>query len=243
MLGTQFSYDEYAQYYNKHFLPLKSFDRQLLAEPTEIVVPQEEPKSAGDDDADNEDLEDVGGMEDNGVLPKTGTIVVPEESVHEERPATTVVPENVLPELPQEDNPVSGQNMVITEENASDKSQTESTTVVVDEKRNSIPVTKSTETKIHEDTPSPKKEDPKGKVVHETKGKQVATPKVHETKAQPPKAEDVEVEEPKVEMSNVEETKTVEYKTEAPKENEKTKEEKKQESYDLDDEYFELDGF
>ena len=228
LLGTQFSYDEYAQYYNKHFLPLKSFDRQLLAEPTEIVVPQEEPKSVGDDDADNEDLEDVGGIEDNGVLPKTGIIVVPEESVHEERPATTVVPENVLPELPQEDNPVSGLNTVIAKENASDKSQTESTTVVVDEKENSIPETKSPETKIHEDTPSPKKEDPKGKVVHETKGKQVATPKVHETKAQPPKAEDVKVEEPKVE---------------APKENEKTKEEKKQESYDLDDEYFELDGF
>ena len=228
LLGTQFSYDEYAQYYNKHFLPLKSFDRQLLAEPTEIVVPQEEPKSVGDDDADNEDLEDVGGIEDNGVLPKTGIIVVPEESVHEERPATTVVPENVLPELPQEDNPVSGLNTVIAKENASDKSQTESTTVVVDEKENSIPETKSPETKIYEDTPSPKKEDPKGKVVHETKGKQVATPKVHETKAQPPKAEDVKVEEPKVE---------------APKENEKTKEEKKQESYDLDDEYFELDGF
>ena len=228
LLGTQFTYDEYAQYYNKHFLPLKSFDRQLLAEPTEIVVPQEEPKSVGDDDADNEDLEDVGGIEDNGVLPKTGIIVVPEESVHEERPATTVVPENVLPELPQEDNPVSGLNTVIAKENASDKSQTESTTVVVDEKENSIPETKSPETKIHEDTPSPKKEDPKGKVVHETKGKQVATPKVHETKAQPPKAEDVKVEEPKVE---------------APKENEKTKEEKKQESYDLDDEYFELDGF
>ena len=162
------------------------------------------------------------------MLPKTGIIVVPEESVHEERPATTVVPENVLPELPQEDNPVSGLNTVIAKENASDKSQTESTTVVVDEKENSIPETKSPETKIHEDTPSPKKEDPKGKVVHETKGKQVATPKVHETKAQPPKAEDVKVEEPKVE---------------APKENEKTKEEKKQESYDLDDEYFELDGF
>ena len=247
LLGTQFTYDEYAQYYNKHFLPLKSFDRQLLAEPTEIVVPQEEPKTVGG----NEDLEDIGDMEEGEVQPKAGTIIVPEETVPttpQEQPATTVAPENVLPDLPQEDNTVSGQNPVVTEEKQPDKSQAGSTTVIPEEPVLDKQPSGSTVTEIPEQ-PQQTDEGPlSGKQNRMTEIKveepeEKSAPLVKEVQGEEPKTKDVQTEKPQAKKTHVEEPEEIDSKAEELKAKEKTKEEKKQESYDLDDEYFELDGF
>lgn len=44
LLGTNFSYDEYDKFYNRHFAPLKVDQYYLLTEPTEITtVPEKEP--------------------------------------------------------------------------------------------------------------------------------------------------------------------------------------------------------
>ncbi len=265
LLGTQFTYDEYAQYYNKHFLPLKSFDRQLLAEPTEIVVPQEEPKTVGEEDADSEDLEDIGSMEDDGGLPKTGTIVVPEETapvVSEEQQPTIVVQENELPKSQQEGNTASEQNMVVPETPQPDPIQTGTTTVIPEDQPQEKLPSRNIVTEIPEEPQQPtevpasekensmtvvKTEEPKEKVAPLTTKTQIEEPQVVEEPkavvgnklAEPKVKEKLEIkEEPKAV-----EPKLKENKTEEPEVKEKTKEEKKQESYDLDDEYFELDGF
>ena len=40
LLGREFSFDDYDQYYAKHFAPLKVSTFQLLNEPTEVVQPE-----------------------------------------------------------------------------------------------------------------------------------------------------------------------------------------------------------
>ncbi len=136
LLGTQFTYDEYAQFYNKHFLPLKSFDRQLLAEPTEVVVSKEEPSQSRDGESDDEDLEDVGNMEKNaeGTVSKNGTIVVQEEETPaEQKSSNTVVTESENTEKQQTER----ESTVVKQEIETDAAVTSGQTVIPEEKKES----------------------------------------------------------------------------------------------------------
>jgi len=50
LLGTQYSYDDYDDFYNKHFAPLKVSTEQLLAEPEEITTTREDNSGPAEDD-------------------------------------------------------------------------------------------------------------------------------------------------------------------------------------------------
>ena len=50
LIGHPYSYDDYAQYYDKHFVPLKVSTFRLLAEPAEIVTRQGDEPSVEDID-------------------------------------------------------------------------------------------------------------------------------------------------------------------------------------------------
>ena len=63
LLGTRFSYDDYQQFYEDTFIPMKISEEQLLTVPEDIVQPdiedQEEPQEDSDDDgADDFDFGD-----------------------------------------------------------------------------------------------------------------------------------------------------------------------------------------
>lgn len=78
LLGTTFSYDDYDQYYNKHFAPLKISTFQLLTEPAE--VPTEPQRKPSVEEIDH--LLDDGTFIDNGLEIEPidrGTIIVPQE--------------------------------------------------------------------------------------------------------------------------------------------------------------------
>lgn len=92
MIGNPFSYDDYDAFYAKHFAPLKVSTFRLLAEPEEVTT--EKPAEPTVEEIDRR--LDRGVFIDNGldVRPETtGTTVIPDiEEKRKEQPATTVVP-------------------------------------------------------------------------------------------------------------------------------------------------------
>lgn len=93
LLGTKYSYDDYDQFYNKHFAPLKVSTLHLLTEPTEITTVRRKDNGMTTEEIDR--LLDNGTFIDNGldVEPvETGTIVAPEETAPEKDDGGTVIP-------------------------------------------------------------------------------------------------------------------------------------------------------
>lgn len=123
LLGSQYSYNEYDDFYHKHFAPLKKINADLLSEPTEIIM-DKEPEKQGN----NEEGIDI--MEEEGGNASTNTIIVTEDENKEEKQSSnsnTVVTEeeteqptsnNVI--TPEEEKPIeqvtSGNNIVVVEE-------------------------------------------------------------------------------------------------------------------------------
>lgn len=90
LLGTSFSYDEYSQFYNKHFAPLKVSTFYLLTEPAVVTT---QPGSAAEQPAAPTDIDNF----------LNGTILSPEEPLlptGTEIPATKVETPDDAPEMP-----------------------------------------------------------------------------------------------------------------------------------------------
>lgn len=79
LLGTQFSYDDYDKFYNKHFAPLKVSTLQLLAEPEEITTTPDSRHEPTEEDADR--------LLDNSTIIDNGLDTAPDDN------GTTVIPE------------------------------------------------------------------------------------------------------------------------------------------------------
>ncbi len=95
LLGTNYSYDEYNQFYTKHFAPLKVSTFYLLTEPADITTePEPEPKPT-ESDIDNF---------------LNGTVVAPEEP---QQPTGTLLPLEEQPSVPQS----SGTTVIPVERN------------------------------------------------------------------------------------------------------------------------------
>ena len=265
LLGKRFSYDEYAQYYSKHFAPLKKIDQSLLTEPTEITT-DKEPESSSDEEI-NAELE-----EENGASTTTTTVV----PVEEEKPASEVPATNVIPveeEKPELEVPATN---VIPVEEEKRVAETPTTNVIpVEEEKTEVKPSQTTIVPAEEPQAAKKEETPimqtetpvKSQVVPEkqqtTPEKQQATPAKQPTVAEekqtvpvkPQPAPAKKQPEPKIEEQQDDDfssNTTVIYEEDATqkenttngnqkKKNNKKKE--KEETYDLDDEYFDLDGF
>ena len=100
LLGVQFSYDDYDKFYASHFAPLKTTTRNLLEEPSEIVIEKE--------NGDKEVMPNESGSNQNGgilIIPETknenknagnGTVIQqqqPTEKVKTEQQGTVIVPQ------------------------------------------------------------------------------------------------------------------------------------------------------
>ncbi len=118
LLGTQFTYDEYDEFYEKHFAPLRISTYRLLTEPAEIEyrqAPSEQSDAVEGDDSPSAEGEVFGGGDvfDGGTeTPSSSETVIldeepaqPETPVQRETPAQPATP--VQPETPaQPETPV-----------------------------------------------------------------------------------------------------------------------------------------
>lgn len=136
LLGVNFSYDEYARFYDKHFAPLKISTYYLLSEPADVVTrPAREPDSP----VTESEIDDY----------LNNTFVAPEEP---ESPAGTTVPANEIP-VDEPARVPTGTTVVPEEKGAA---PTGMTTIPVAEAPAQVPVPKtvvSTGTTIVPDAP------------------------------------------------------------------------------------------
>ena len=107
LLGTNFSYDEYSKFYTKHFAPLKISTFHLLTEPASVTVRPTEKSDTPVSESDIDDFlnntiiipeetappaETVIPVEEKPAETPTGTTVVPAETTPTEQPGTTTIP-------------------------------------------------------------------------------------------------------------------------------------------------------
>ena len=127
LLGTRFSYDDYAAYYDKHFAPLKVSDLPLLIEPTEQDLrPAEEPTVEEVDklldDPDNYD----NGLDNEGDVEIETDFIMPDEDIEPLTPQGETIPQGqttpegqtspdgeVIPVEPVKQTPVEDDGEVI----------------------------------------------------------------------------------------------------------------------------------
>ena len=130
LLGGQYSYDDYDAFYNKHFAPLKVSTFRLLSEPEEIVT-EKEPANNVPTQRDIDNMLDDGIFIDNGldVSPSgNSSIVIPDEE-KETLPANSGT--TVIPDEPQNNTSTQRQSgTVVVKEPESNKKEQTNTTVV-----------------------------------------------------------------------------------------------------------------
>ena len=242
LLGSQFTYNEYEDFYNKHFASLKINTSQSLSEPTEIVT--EKPKTqteAGDEELDETPLQNPNEgveIEDNDTqgLPTSdknseGTIISnPSETVSGNSNATEIiVPED---KETMENSPAEGNNIPA---NTAEKD------IPAVEKKDSVnDAAKKNTSQKAQVQPEGKKDSQKDNTISNDR-KEV--PNKQEI---PPLEEDEDgiyfIDEDSTSPSvKTKEPQKKEVKTDSKKE--EKKEPIKEDSFDLEDEYFDLDGF
>ena len=144
LIGTNYSYKDYDDFYSKHFAPLTVTKRYLLSEPAEVAVPEER-------DLEEEISRKVQTLEDmeNGEqydIPEETGFDIPEESTTTETPEenTIVVPEENTISVPEENT------IVVPEENKI--SVPEENTIVVPEETNTITIPEESTIVVPEET-------------------------------------------------------------------------------------------
>ncbi|MCD8202595.1 MAG: tetratricopeptide repeat protein, partial [Prevotella sp.] len=131
LLGTQFSYAEYDQFYEEHFVPLTISTVQLLTEPESVEYEREIESSGGYND----------GLFNGGVI-EEGLFVDDGEYIDEEEDEGLSIPidEEEIPETEQEENATE-----IQAEEGAEVSVEEEGTEILDEETTEIPVEDNTE--------------------------------------------------------------------------------------------------
>ena len=122
LLGTNFSYKEYDEYYNKHFAPLPIENLYLLTEPTEIAVEKEKESPRQEEEEESELIEDGAtyGEEfftDTEETP-TQSIAVPEPTENNQQETQTTIVENAEEnaDVPAADIPARETNVTVSED-------------------------------------------------------------------------------------------------------------------------------
>jgi len=145
LLGTRYTYDEYDQFYSKHFAPLKISTYRLLTEPAEIATEREEEPEPTIEEIDRQ-LDDEN-FYDNGLeaapLQETETVIPAEEEIAQPVQET----ETVIPTEEEPAQPVQETEIVIPTEEEPAQPVQETETVIPAEEEPAQPV-QETETVI-----------------------------------------------------------------------------------------------
>ncbi|MBR6456532.1 MAG: tetratricopeptide repeat protein, partial [Prevotella sp.] len=233
LLGRQFSYDDYAKFYEENFVPLEIDKRPLLSEPAEIGYEKEHvfKRNADEEDADSD--EDSG--ENFGEEIEDSS-----ENFNMEIEDSNEVLEVEETEIPVEE---SGEEIIVPEENSTVVSEENSTTVVLEDNSNVVSEENSTTVSLEnedvikteeniivseaDDLAQPKKEAEVIAVEEETKS---------ETDDNTFILDDDD--------ANADDDETIILDDdEIAKKDDKKQEKEKEDGYELEDEYFELNGF
>jgi tetratricopeptide (TPR) repeat protein len=237
LLGNPFSYDDYDKFYIKHFAPLKVSTFHLLTEPAEVTT--EKPKEPTPEEIDK--ALDNGTFIDNGldVEPiNAGTNVTPETKEEQKAPTGTTI----IPAEPANTAVPTGTTIIPAE------TETQKATEKVG---TDIPMEKAE--KQPEKTTYPIKE----KTVPSTKTAPAAkttVPKVASKPTTTPAKQPIPAKKPAAPVKKTTSTgiyfndgfgleKSDTTKNTKNKPTDKKKETKKQKSFDLEDEYYDLEGF
>jgi hypothetical protein len=258
LIGTNFSYDDYDKFYAKHFAPLKVRQFYLLTEPAEVTtVPEKEPVPS------EKEIDDY----------LNGTFISPEEelepksngtNIPTEQPTTPEQPATVIPAEPAQQPTESGTTIVpesgVTVPTAPTKPTThtqptkpvtetpvkqaneqpvQTGTTVIPESGVTVPTAPTKPTTPTQPTKAPTKTSTQKPAT--TPAKKTATPvkKTEKTKKVMP----IEQEGVDIYFDDSSVVPPSKSKSKAKKKDEKKKEEKKATNFELEDEYYELDGF
>ena len=237
LLGRQYSYDDYDKFYAKHFAPLKISTLQLLEEPDVITT---EPDATPVPNADQQPASQ----------PDGGTLILEDEKAQPNNEGTTIIPDEPTTVSPQEQGAT-----VIPNEPTTVSPQEQGTTIIPDEPevmKQPEETPKDTDTIIiPEEKPVPMgKPVPEEKPVSVEKVSSAEKPSVVEQPApvvQPtPEQKPTPVSKPeqKIEKApSLEEDFYFDDGT-SPSSNANNKgKEQKENKADLEDEYYDLDGF
>ena len=111
LLGKQYSYQEYDEFYEQHFIPLKVKTVQLLTEPSVVVYENvvEPEKKEPDANQEGDDLFNGGVIDDNTLMELD---ILPEVQSQE---LNTVEPEQTIPVEPEQTIPVEPEQTIPVE--------------------------------------------------------------------------------------------------------------------------------
>jgi len=253
LLGTQYSYTDYDKFYEKHFVPLRISTVRLLTEPAEIEYQPrpEEPQTEDGDELLNEDGLYNGGVIEEGLFiddeaPATqeggNELTIPEEPVQNATETggntgeenTTVVPDE--PAVSTEQNAVE----VPLEEDVAPTKPTEEpqTDVIIDD------------SEVKQNVPEPQTPAPTVTETPRVKPQEQPQPEVKEPRPAVKEPEPAKKEpEPQLETpkNNTEDDIQVEFNDDAPTSNSGNSNNGNdtplQNGSELEDEYYDLDGF
>ena len=138
LLGKQFSYDDYGEFYDKHFAPMKISTEQLLELPVEIGYAEDEEPEVPSEQSD-ETPTPVGGNEN--YIP-TEVIDIPEDTPKGNNNNEDIIPNNIIEEPTKQVTPVQQDNYVIDE--PAPVKPVEDNTIVIDEPTKETPVEDNT---------------------------------------------------------------------------------------------------
>ena len=237
LLGTHFSHKDYDKFYDKHFAPLKPSTLQLLTEPAEIEYEQPEKQSTQPENDDNV----YGNAEDNGVVidaAPENTVVVPEEktTIPEEQ---ETLPETIVPAEPEKNVEEPENTIEEPEKNVEEPATPTVTETETVKEEPSEPTV--TETEVVDEEPATPTVTESEVIVEEPKK---PTPTTVTKPNEPQKPEPTEPEQPETEDPDDEgiyfyDEEVIENNN--PKNNNNNNNNKK--VIDIEDEYYDLDGF
>ncbi len=225
LLGTQYSYDDYDKFYEQHFVPLRISTVRLLTEP-ESVEYEKQPETESTDD---KELYNGGVIED-------GLYINEQENAAPQDDNSISIP------VEQEPQPVQNTDengMTVIPDNAGTGTQTndnEGTTVIEEQPEDSKTASSNSATVTPDDNNAGKKEPQKPAATNASPQEKPVTPPKPEP-AKPEKQPEPKVNEDIIEFIDDNGT------GQDTPQNSGEKNDNKQNGYDLEDEYYDLDGF
>ena len=261
LLGTQYSYNDYDKFYEQHFVPLRISTVRLLTEPETIEYEKQPESTSGEQDG----LYNGGVIED-GLFIEDDTTVAPGEdggiTITDEQdstPAANTQDEGttVIPDADEKENRTTDDGILTVpagqtedteipaETPAENIPEDNNTFVIEDEPKQEKSVTETTD--VPESTTERNVTEPEKPVQSTEKKPATATP-VPEMPAEKPEAKEPEPEQKPTAPAGTQEDELIidfsdGFGSEDNRKDSDTGNSNKQNGYDLEDEYYDLEGF
>ena len=232
LLGREFSFDDYDQYYAKHFAPLKVSTFQLLNEPTEVVQPEAPVRPPTVEEVDRAlDNDLIVPDEKTPLQPEDDTYPIadePKQGANNQRATNKNNNDATVIETPKQPQKQPDDGTIVIEDPAPSKpkAQQGSSTATPKVQQSATPKAKTTNTPTQS----------KGKTPTKTETKTQKQP----TKTDKKEDTGIDFKDDLDKKSKKPETKKT---SSAKQDNNKTPAKQKQKNNDPDDEYYDLEGF